>query len=146
MLRSPPLPCSMEESGCCHAKKAQETGIYKILQTHRSAAGIRQDNGKGGSCSTPPNAKNVPLSIRFMSQKSTEDSLYTLIKHVKGKLEQKKLITMVSLDIEGVFDSARWPAIVVRMAEEKCPVNLWKLIGSYLRDRKISVRYGGEQY
>ncbi|XP_052744231.1 uncharacterized protein LOC128199301 [Bicyclus anynana] len=52
----------------------------------------------------------------------------------------------VSLDIEGAFDSAWWPAIKVRLAEEKCPVNIRRIIDSYLRDRKVRVRYAGAEH
>nr|XP_037877411.1 uncharacterized protein LOC119630950 [Bombyx mori] len=47
--------------------------------------------------------------------------------------------------IEGAFDSAWWPAIRVRLAEEKCPLNLRKVFDSYLRNREIVVRYAGEE-
>ncbi|XP_047028061.1 uncharacterized protein LOC124636164 [Helicoverpa zea] len=81
----------------------------------------------------------------FMPQKSTEDSLYTMIQHIKEKLNDKKLITVVSLDIEGAFDSAWWPAIRTRLAEEKCPVNIRRMIDSYLNDRCVRVRYAGAE-
>lgn len=42
----------------------------------------------------------------FMPQRSTEDSLYTIVKYITDKLNQKKLIRVVSLDVEGAFDSA----------------------------------------
>ncbi|KAL0821383.1 hypothetical protein ABMA28_005969 [Loxostege sticticalis] len=81
----------------------------------------------------------------FMPQKSTEDALYTLVHRIKGKMELKKLVTLVSLDIEGAFDSAWWPAIRVRLAEEKCPVNLRRVLDSYLEHRGVKVRYAGEE-
>ncbi|KAL0858961.1 hypothetical protein ABMA27_010821 [Loxostege sticticalis] len=81
----------------------------------------------------------------FMPQKSTEDALYTLIHRIKGKIELKKLVTLVSLDIEGAFDSAWWPAIRVRLAEEKCPVNIRRLLDSYLERRRVKVRFAGEE-
>ncbi|XP_063834856.1 uncharacterized protein LOC135084043 [Ostrinia nubilalis] len=81
----------------------------------------------------------------FMPQRSTEDALYKLIHHIKGKIGLKKLVTLVSLDIEGAFDSAWWPAIRVRLAEEKCPVNIRRLLDSYLDCRKVKVRYAGEE-
>ncbi|KAL0882745.1 hypothetical protein ABMA27_016296 [Loxostege sticticalis] len=81
----------------------------------------------------------------FMPQKSTEDALYTLVHRIKGKMELKKLVTLVSLDIEGAFDSAWWPAIRVRLAEEKCPVNLRRLLDSYLEHRSVKLRYAGEE-
>lgn len=49
----------------------------------------------------------------FMPQKSTEDSLYNLMQHISMKLKEKEIVTIVSLDIEGAFDSAWWPAIRV---------------------------------
>lgn len=87
--------------------------------------------------------KISPRQYGFMPQKSTEDSLYTLMQHIRMKLDQKKIITMVSLDIEGAFDSAWWPAIKVRLAEADCPVNLRRVIDSYLTDRQVNVRYAG---
>lgn len=81
----------------------------------------------------------------FMPQKSTEDALYNLVHRIKGLIELKKLVTLVSLDIEGAFDSAWWPAIRVRLAEEKCPVNLRRLLDSYLEQRSVKVRYAGEE-
>ncbi|XP_049883069.1 uncharacterized protein LOC126378732 [Pectinophora gossypiella] len=82
----------------------------------------------------------------FMPQKSTEDSLYDLVNYIRLKIKAKKLITLVSLDIEGAFDNAWWPAIRVRLAEEKCPANIRRVLDSYLRDRQVAVRYGGEQH
>lgn len=82
----------------------------------------------------------------FMPQRSTEDSLYDLIQHIRSKLDEKKLIVIVSLDIEGAFDSAWWPAIRLRLAEEKCPVNLRRVMDSYLSERSVAVRYLGVEH
>ncbi|XP_063623904.1 uncharacterized protein LOC134795903 [Cydia splendana] len=82
----------------------------------------------------------------FMPQRSTEDSLYVLMKYIKSKLHQKKIITLISLDIEGAFDGAWWPAIRTRLTDENCPVELRRVIDSYLTNRRVTVRYAGEQY
>lgn len=82
----------------------------------------------------------------FMPQRSTEDSLYTLVNRIRNKIEDKKIVTVVSLDIEGAFDSAWWPAIRVRLAEEEVPVNLRRVFDSYLKDRSVGVRYAGEEH
>ncbi|KAJ2952394.1 hypothetical protein O0L34_g4681 [Tuta absoluta] len=82
----------------------------------------------------------------FTPQRSTEDSLYVMMQHVKARLREKKLIVVVSLDIEGAFDSAWWPAIRCRLAETRCPKNLRRLVDSYLTDRSVRVRYAGEEY
>jgi ribonuclease HI len=89
--------------------------------------------------------KTSPRQYGFMPQRSTEDSLYTLMQHIRNKLNDKKILTLVSLDIEGAFDSAWWPAIKVRLAEEKCPVNLRRVMDSYLADRVVRVRYAGDE-
>lgn len=81
----------------------------------------------------------------FMPQRSTEDALYVLVQHIREKLIQKKIITMISLDIEGAFDSAWWPAIKIRLAEEGCPLNLRRLVDSYLDERTVRLRYAGEE-
>ncbi|KAJ0173852.1 hypothetical protein K1T71_011001 [Dendrolimus kikuchii] len=81
----------------------------------------------------------------FLPQRSTEDSLYDLVNHIREKLKQKKIITLVSLDIEGAFDSAWWPMIRVRLAEENCPGNIQRILGSYLENRSVSLRYLGEE-
>lgn len=39
----------------------------------------------------------------FVPQKSTEDALYVLLEHIRKKLEEKRLITIISLDIEGLL-------------------------------------------
>ncbi|KAJ2940791.1 hypothetical protein O0L34_g14908 [Tuta absoluta] len=82
----------------------------------------------------------------FMPQRSTEDSLYVLINYIRSKLEEKKIVTLISLDIEGAFDSAWWPAIRLRLVEEKCPGNLRRVIDSYLTDGSVAVRYLGAQH
>lgn len=77
----------------------------------------------------------------FTPQRSTEDALYDLIKHVKSNLEDKKIVLMISLDIEGAFDNAWWPALKQQLVERKCPKNLYAMVCSYLQDRKIIVNY-----
>ncbi|CAF4921525.1 unnamed protein product [Pieris macdunnoughi] len=79
----------------------------------------------------------------FMPQRGTEDALYTLMRKIKLGLSNKKLITLISLDIEGAFDNAWWPAICVRLTEERCPPNLALLVRNYLGDREVRVVYGG---
>nr|XP_037871018.1 uncharacterized protein LOC119629397 [Bombyx mori] len=82
----------------------------------------------------------------FMPQRSTEDALYTLLERIREKLLDKKLILMVSLDIEGAFDSAWWPAIKVRLVEESCPVGIRGVMNSYMSDRTVGVRYMGAEH
>ncbi|GBP65862.1 Putative 115 kDa protein in type-1 retrotransposable element R1DM [Eumeta japonica] len=50
---------------------------------------------------------------------------------------------MVSLDIEGAFDNAWWPALKAQLLAYNCPVNLYGMVREYLRDREVIVRYAG---
>lgn len=77
----------------------------------------------------------------FTQQRGTEDALYDLLKYVKSNLEEKKIVLMISLDIEGAFDNAWWPALKHQLAKRKCPKNLYAMVCSYLQDRKIMVNY-----
>ncbi|XP_045536678.1 uncharacterized protein LOC123721595 [Papilio machaon] len=82
----------------------------------------------------------------FMPQRSTEDSLYEMVQHIRSQLLEKKIVVLVSLDIEGAFDNAWWPAIRCRLAETRCPVNLRRMIDSYFSDRSVRVRFAGAEY
>ncbi|CAK1582424.1 unnamed protein product [Parnassius mnemosyne] len=82
----------------------------------------------------------------FMPQRSTEDSLYDMMQFIRAKLKDKKLILLISLDIEGAFDNAWWPAIRCGLAKTGCPVNLRRLIDNYLKDRTVCVRYAGAEW
>lgn len=86
-----------------------------------------------------------PRQYGFMPQRSTEDALGALVGRLRQKLSEKKLVAVVSLDIEGAFDGAWWPAIRVRLAESECPAGLRRLLGSYLSDRHVRVRYAGAE-
>ncbi|XP_052741604.1 uncharacterized protein LOC128198763 [Bicyclus anynana] len=77
----------------------------------------------------------------FMPQRGTEDSLYDLVNHIKSEVGNKKIVLLISLDIEGAFDNAWWPALKNKLIEMKCPRNLYAMVCSYLTDRKIRVNY-----
>lgn len=85
-----------------------------------------------------------PRQYGFVPQRCTEDALYDLMRHVKSKLEQKEITVMVSLDIEGAFDSAWWPAIRCQLVQKKCPLNLRRMIDNYFESRKVVVHYAGK--
>jgi len=46
---------------------------------------------------------------------------------------------MISLDVQGAFDSAWWPAILQRLREAKCPRNLYYLVQDYLKEREAFI-------
>lgn len=79
----------------------------------------------------------------FMPQRGTEDALYDLMDHIAREQAQKRSIIMVSLDIEGAFDNAWWPALKKQLLDRGCPENLYRTVDSYLTDRKVEIHYAG---
>lgn len=84
-----------------------------------------------------------PNQYGFMPQRSTEDSLYDVVSHMRTERKKKKIVLMVSLDIEGAFDNAWWPAIKRQLLRKGCPQNLYGMVASYLERRKVLIRYAG---
>ena len=82
----------------------------------------------------------------FMPQRSTEDALYDIVGHIRQQVDNKKIVVLVSLDIEGAFDNAWWPALKAALIEKGCPRNLYSTVSSYLANRKVVVNYAGETY
>lgn len=81
----------------------------------------------------------------FMPQKSTEDALFDAMEIIKKGMDDKKLVAVVSLDIEGAFDGAWWPFIKAQLIAKDCPPDLLLLINSYLSERMVRVQYAGVQ-
>lgn len=77
----------------------------------------------------------------FMPQRGTEDALYALMGHIRAEIKAKKIVLLISLDIEGAFDNAWWPALKREMVIKNCPKNIYALVASYLEDRNIRVNY-----
>ncbi|GBP24118.1 Probable RNA-directed DNA polymerase from transposon BS [Eumeta japonica] len=53
---------------------------------------------------------------------------------------------MVSLDIEGAFDNAWWPALKAQLLAYNCPVNLYGMLKGYLWDREVIVQYARGEF
>ncbi|GBP90798.1 Putative 115 kDa protein in type-1 retrotransposable element R1DM [Eumeta japonica] len=71
-------------------------------------------------------------------ERITEDALYDLMTHIYKELNLKKIILMVSLDMEGAFDNAWWPALETQLRAQNCPGSIagstfWNLILNSVR-------------
>jgi len=51
---------------------------------------------------------------------------------VQQGLAAGEVIALISLDVQGAFDAAWWPAILNELRECECPKNLYELTKSYL--------------
>ncbi|XP_052750082.1 uncharacterized protein LOC128200503 [Galleria mellonella] len=84
-----------------------------------------------------------PNQYGFLPQKSTEDALYDALSIVKSAIKSKQLAVIVSLDIQGAFDSAWWPTIITQLDTMGIDEDILQLITSYLSQRKITIKYSG---
>lgn len=81
----------------------------------------------------------------FMPQKSTEDALYDAVAYIRAGLKRKKLVALVSLDIEGAFNGVWWPAVIEELRGKAVDERIFRVICSYLEDRTVTLNYLGEQ-
>lgn len=86
-----------------------------------------------------------PRQYGFIPQRGTEDALYDAVEMVRGTIRAKKIALVVSLDIEGAFDGAWWPGILRCLIERGAERALVRVMGSYLDDRRVLLRYAGEE-
>ncbi|CAK1577941.1 unnamed protein product [Parnassius mnemosyne] len=78
-----------------------------------------------------------------MPRRSTEDALYDIMTVIKQGIKEKKIVVMVSLDIEGAFDNAWWPQIIKEIQRKNVNIHNLRLITSYLSSRSVIVKYAG---
>lgn len=83
--------------------------------------------------------KNSLLNRRqygFTSQTSTVDALRSLTDFIQKCFDQKGFAIVLSLDINGAFNSCFWPKIINQLRIKECPNNLLSLVKSYFSDRE----------
>ncbi|CAK1579579.1 unnamed protein product [Parnassius mnemosyne] len=81
----------------------------------------------------------------FVSQRGTEDALCDALEVVRQGLKNSEIVVIVSIDIEGAFDNAWWPAMINELDKKKVDKSVCRLIGSYLTDRQIKLTYAGSE-
>lgn len=87
--------------------------------------------------------KLSPRQYGFFPQRGTEDALYDAISMIRDELNKKRIVALVSLDIEGAFDNAWWPKILDCMIRMDCDQATIKILSSYLSDRRVTLSYAG---
>ena len=73
----------------------------------------------------------------FTEQTSTIDALDSIVTKIRKHKINKKQVLLLSLDIQGAFDHAKWPIILKRLYKYNIHRNLYRLIKSYLSDREV---------
>jgi retron-type reverse transcriptase len=72
----------------------------------------------------------------FTPQKNTADVAMEVRQYIEPHLTNGGVAIIISLDVQGAFGSAGWPAILQRLRNIKCPRNLYFLVKDYLKERK----------
>lgn len=77
----------------------------------------------------------------FVEGKSTVKALADVAEEVRER--DDKVVLGVFADISGAFDNAWWPWILHQLRVWGCPKNLFRVLRSYLSERKAVMRLGG---
>ena len=72
----------------------------------------------------------------FLPQISRIDAGMTVKQFIEPELERRRVVIMTTLDVQGAFDAAWWPAILRGLMDADCPRNLYQLTQDYFKDRR----------
>jgi len=87
--------------------------------------------------------KNCPISPRqfgFRSGKSTEDAISAVLD--TARVSSHKYVLAIFLDIQGAFDCAWWPLILVKLRLRGIPGNLYNMVQDYFKNRQVVIEAG----
>jgi ribonuclease HI len=71
----------------------------------------------------------------FTPQKNTIDAIMEAKSFIEPVLENRGIVILASLDVQGAFDSAWWPGIIHGLRDLNCPRNLYNLSKEYFNNR-----------
>ena len=75
----------------------------------------------------------------FTPEKNTVDAAMQVKEYLETHIQRRGVAIMVTLDVQGDFDSAWWPAILQRLGEAKFPRNLYYLVQDYVKEREAFI-------
>ncbi|GBN92370.1 Putative protein in type-1 retrotransposable element R1DM [Araneus ventricosus] len=78
-----------------------------------------------------------PLQHGFRTGKSCETAGFELREVVLERVRRNQGVCMISLDVAGAFDNVSWVSILYQLGEAACPLNIFRLVRSYLRNRSV---------
>ncbi|KFM73861.1 RNA-directed DNA polymerase from mobile element jockey, partial [Stegodyphus mimosarum] len=79
----------------------------------------------------------------FIAGKSVDHALYHLRNTVLRSKQNKLHTVVISIDIQGAFDSLWWHDVLKCLKDINCPKTLFDLIYSYLSERRIQATTDG---
>jgi len=75
----------------------------------------------------------------FTPQASTTDAAMAVKEFAEEGFRTGEVTAIISLDVEGAFNSAWWPSILKSLKESACPRNLYNLTKSYFSQRTANL-------
>ena len=78
----------------------------------------------------------------FSEGVSSVDALQSILKTAKDRKKQGLQVAIMSMDIQGAFDRAKWNIMKERLNEYKVNRKLRKIVDSYLSDREVWLPVG----
>lgn len=81
-----------------------------------------------------------PGQFGFTPCVGNEDALQKLRESIESCNNRDNDASLVMLKIKGAFNNSWWPSIFAALGKMRCPRNLFKLVKSFLSERKVSYR------
>ncbi|GFU03628.1 retrovirus-related Pol polyprotein from type-1 retrotransposable element R1 [Nephila pilipes] len=78
-----------------------------------------------------------PRQYGFRPSKSCELAQYALRTKIQEHLKGRKGVNVISLDVAGAFDSVWYVAVLYYLVRADCPMNVFRLVNDYLRNRRL---------
>ncbi|XP_023212069.1 uncharacterized protein LOC111614928 [Centruroides sculpturatus] len=82
-----------------------------------------------------------PLQFGFRRGKNTVSALDNLLDYINNAKKNGRHTLLVAVDFKGAFDHAWWPEILNQLGKANCPDNLYRMVSSYLDNRKVNYYY-----
>ncbi|KJZ69456.1 hypothetical protein HIM_11161 [Hirsutella minnesotensis 3608] len=76
-----------------------------------------------------------------LPKRSAVDLVAALVHDIEEAFARKQVATLVTLDIQGAFDTVLRNRLILRLREQGWPLNLARWVGSFMQDRSARVRY-----
>jgi ribonuclease HI len=82
-----------------------------------------------------------PQQAGALPKRSAVDLVAALIHDIEEAFARKQVATLVTMDIQGAFDTVLRNRLILRLREQGWPLNLARWVGSFMHDRSARVRY-----
>ena len=79
-----------------------------------------------------------PAQFGFRPGRSTEDAVHSAMEKIADCRAKYNYTVLLSCDIKGAFDNARWDSILLSPVLKRIPQYTWRIISSYLSDRRVT--------